>query len=58
VEVEIPSSQRAWYLSSGQATVLVTARLRYRDRVFRRERMFCMFTSPPVQQLAVVPVSE
>ena len=47
VEVEIPSSQRAWYVASGQATVLVTARVRYRDRVFRRERMFCMFTTPP-----------
>jgi len=47
VQVDVPASQRAWYFSSGQATVLVTARLRYRDRIFHREKQFCMFTTPP-----------
>jgi hypothetical protein len=47
VQVDIPSSQRSWYLASGQATVVMTARFRYRDRVFHREQMFCLFANPP-----------
>jgi hypothetical protein len=47
VQVDIPSSQRSWYLGSGQATVLMTARFRYPDRVFHREQLFCLFANPP-----------
>jgi hypothetical protein len=45
VEVDIPPSQRSWYIGRGQATVIVTARLRYRDRAFLREKTFCLFTN-------------
>jgi len=55
VEVGIPPSQGAWYLSGGQATVLVTARLRYRDRIFHREKLFCMFATPPSNSWQACP---
>jgi hypothetical protein len=47
IEVQIPPSQRSWFIARGEATVLVSARLRYRDRVFRRQRVFCQFATPP-----------
>jgi hypothetical protein len=47
IEVQIPPSQRSWFIARGEATVLVSARLRYRDRVFHRERVFCQFATPP-----------
>lgn len=46
-EVAIAPSPRAWYVGRGEVTVLVTARLRYRDRLLRREKDFCLFTNPP-----------
>ena len=47
IEVDIPPSQRSWYIGRGESTVLVTARVRFRDRVFLREKMFCVFANPP-----------
>jgi hypothetical protein len=47
VGVDIPSSERAWYIGRGETTLLVAARLHYRDRVFRREKVFCHFANPP-----------
>jgi hypothetical protein len=46
-EVAIAPSSRAWFVARGEVTVLVTARLRYRDRLLPREKDFCLFTNPP-----------
>ena len=46
INVEVPFSERAWYFQRGELTLLVTARVRYRDRVFQREKVFCQFTTP------------
>jgi hypothetical protein len=43
VEVTLPFSERVWEYSRGQLTLLVAARIRYRDRVFTRERQFCQY---------------
>ena len=45
--IEIPPTQRSWFLQRREATMIVTARLRYRDRGLGREKMFCLFTTPP-----------
>jgi hypothetical protein len=55
MEVGLPPSQRSWYLARGQATVIVAARLRYRDRGFAREKMLCLFTTPPSGQWLECP---
>lgn len=47
VDVVIPSSERARYIGYRATTMLVTARLRYRDRGFVREKVFCVFANPP-----------
>ena len=54
-DVDIPSSNRSWYIARGEATVLVTARLHYRDRVFRREKVFCLFANPQSGQWLLCP---
>ena len=41
VSVEVPFSERAWVFDRGESTLLVAGRVRYRDRVFRREKEFC-----------------
>jgi hypothetical protein len=46
VQTEMPFSERAWEYSRGELTVLVAARIRYRDRVFNRERLFCQYMNP------------
>jgi hypothetical protein len=46
VNVEVPFSERAWQFARGELTVLVTARIRYRDRIFPREQLFCQFMNP------------
>ena len=43
VSVEVPFSERAWVFDRGESTLLVAGRIRYRDRVFRREKEFCQF---------------
>ena len=43
VSVEVPFSERAWVFDRGESTLLVAGRVRYRDRVFRRETQFCQF---------------
>jgi hypothetical protein len=55
VNVDIPPSQRAWHIGRGEVTVLVAARLRYRDRVFLREKAFCLFGSAPNGQWLECP---
>ena len=45
LKVEIAPSQRSWFIARGEATMVVTARLRYRDRLFSRETMFCLFAN-------------
>ena len=46
VEAPLPFSERVWEYSRGQLTVIVAARIRYRDRVFNRERQFCQYMNP------------
>lgn len=46
VIVEVPFSERAWQYARGDLSVIVAARIQYRDRVFQRERVFCQFGSP------------
>jgi hypothetical protein len=55
LEVDIPPSQRSWYIARGQATVIVAARLRYQDRGFPREKILCLFTTPPSGQWLACP---
>jgi hypothetical protein len=46
VEVPLPFSERVWEYNRGQLTLLVAARITYRDRVFTRERLFCQYMNP------------
>lgn len=46
VEAPLPFSERVWEYSRGQLTLLVAARITYRDRVFTRERLFCQYMNP------------
>lgn len=46
VEAPLPFSERAWDYARGHLTVLVAARIQYRDRVFNRERLFCQYMNP------------
>lgn len=55
LQVDIPPTQRSWFIARGETTVLVTARLQYRDRLFVRERMFCVFSNPPSGQWSSCP---
>ena len=55
VQIDIPPTQRSWFIARGETTVLVTARLHYRDRLFVRERMFCVFSNPPSGQWSSCP---
>jgi len=55
VEVAIPPSRRSWYVPRGEASVIVTARLRYRDRALLRAKAFCLFTNPPSGQWLSCP---
>jgi hypothetical protein len=55
VAVDIPPSQRSWFVSRGEATVVMAARVGFRDRLFRREQEFCVFTTPPSNAWAPCP---
>jgi hypothetical protein len=46
VEAPLPFSERVWEYNRGQLTLLVAARITYRDRVFTRERLFCQYMNP------------
>src|SRR5688572_29296082 len=46
INAPLPFSERVWEYSRGQLTLLVAARIRYRDRVFNRERLFCQYMNP------------
>ena len=55
VGTDLPFSERAWEYSRGQLTVLVAARIRYRDRVFNRERQFCQYMNPRTNEWRSCP---
>lgn len=55
VETEVPFTERAWEYSRGQVTVLVAARIRYRDRVFNRQREFCQYMNPRTREWRSCP---
>jgi hypothetical protein len=55
VNVAVPFSERAWVFGRGEASLVVVARITYRDRVFTRERVFCQFTNPQSGQWISCP---
>jgi hypothetical protein len=55
VATDLPYTERAWEYSRGQLTVLVAARIRYRDRVFNREREFCQYMNPRTNEWRSCP---
>lgn len=55
VNVAVPFSERVWTYGRGEASLVVAARIRYRDRLFSRERVFCQFTNPQSGQWISCP---
>jgi hypothetical protein len=55
IDVPVPFSERAWVYGRGEASLIVAARIRYRDRVFSRERVICQFTNPQSGQWVSCP---
>jgi hypothetical protein len=55
VSVEVPFSERAWVFDRGESTLLVAGRIRYRDRVFSREKQFCQFLNVKTNSWASCP---
>jgi hypothetical protein len=55
VGAAVPFSERMWYFGRGELTVLVAARIRYRDRIFNREQVFCQFANPRSSQWLPCP---
>lgn len=55
VNVAVPFSERVWVYGRGEASLVVVARIQYRDRVFSRERVFCQFTNPQSGQWLSCP---
>lgn len=55
VNVPVPFSERVWTYGRGEASLVVAARIQYRDRVFSRERVFCQFTNPQSGQWLSCP---
>ena len=55
VEAPVPFSERVWEYRRGQLTLLVAARIRYRDRVFNRERLFCQYMNPRTNEWRPCP---
>ncbi len=45
LSVPVPFSERVWVYGRGESTLIVAAKIRYRDRFFNREKAFCQFTS-------------
>ena len=46
INVEVPFSERVWQYQRGNLTVVVASRIRYRDRLFTREKVFCQYANP------------
>jgi hypothetical protein len=46
VDLTVPFSEHVWQFGRGELTLLVAARVQYRDRLFRREKVFCQFANP------------
>lgn len=55
VDVAVPFSERVWVYGRGEASLVVVARIQYRDRLFTRERVFCQFTNPQSGQWLSCP---
>ena len=55
VNVAVPFSERVWTYGRGEASLVVAARIQYRDRIFNRERVFCQFTNPQSGQWLSCP---
>ena len=55
VGVPVPFSERMWQFGRGELTVLVAARIRYRDRIFTREHVLCQFANPRSSQWLPCP---
>jgi hypothetical protein len=55
VSVEVPFSERAWVFDRGESTLLVAGKIRYRDRVFSREKQFCQFLNVKTNSWASCP---
>lgn len=55
IDVPVPFSERAWVYGRGEASLVVAARIRYRDRLFNRERVICQFTNPQSGQWVSCP---
>ena len=45
LSISVPFSERVWVYGRGESSVIVAAKIRYRDRFFSREKEFCQFTS-------------
>ena len=46
VNATVPFSERVWQFGRGELTLIVAARIRYRDRLFNREKVICQFANP------------
>jgi hypothetical protein len=46
INVDVPFSEQVWQVQRGNVTLVVAARIRYRDRIFNRERLFCQYANP------------
>jgi hypothetical protein len=55
VETPVPFSERVWEYRRGHLTLIVAARIRYRDRVFNRERLFCQYMNPRTNEWRPCP---
>lgn len=55
VAVDVPFSERVWHFGRGDVTLLVTAQIRYRDRVFHRQTVFCQSMNPRAAQWVSCP---
>lgn len=55
VGVAVPFTERMWRFDRGELTILVAARIRYGDRIFNREHVFCQFANPRSSQWLPCP---
>ena len=55
LSVGLPFSERVWLIARGELTVLVAARIQFRDRVFQREKLVCQFANPQSGQWTQCP---
>ncbi len=58
VNVEVPFSERAWQFARGELTVLVTARIQYRDRIFPSRTTVLPVHESAIGFMGVMPIPE